>query len=184
MSPKARTFVFTVVILGTIAIVAVLYRNAHRAMSAEKPVTSLLTSVSDIKPGSHKFMIDLYGKSPHPADSRRLLFVRKGDGTLKAWYFPIRGRQPAAPDDDWFKPGPTCEPFEIDDVREDIKCVVTDASSKQVFNLRWTWDGKSAVPPGFFAAGFNANLKPVPGVEEKGNFVFELSQTFLAKEAK
>lgn len=184
MSRKARSYFFMLAVIATIAIIAMLYRKTHRTATAEIPVTVLLTSVSDIKPGSHKFMIDLYGKSPNTIDSRRILFVRKADGTLKAWYFPIRDRQPTAPDDDWFKPGLVCDPFEIDDVREHIKCVVTDTAAKQIYNLRWTWDGKSSVPPGFFAPEFKPDLKPVLGAEVNGNFVFELSQTFLAKERK
>jgi hypothetical protein len=183
MSTKSRTLLFSIGVIAAIGIIAILYRNADRTARAEKPTTRLLTSVIDIKPSSHKFMIDLYGKAPN-GEMRRLLFLRKADGTLKAWYFPMIGRQPATPKDDWFIPGSVCDPFVIDNIGEDIKCVVTDADKKQTYNLRWTWEGKSSAPLGFFSPEFNANLKPVPGFEEKGNFVFEASSTILAKDKK
>jgi hypothetical protein len=149
-----------------------LFREAQRRTRIEKP-GPLLISVADIERGSYRLMHDLYGKAPN-AEARRLLFMRKTDGALRAWYFPIRDRKPAAPEGDWFTPGNKCDPFVVDAKREEIRCIFTSASN-QTIQLRWSWDGKSSSP-------LAPDMQPVPGKAEGDNFAFEPSSTILAKD--
>jgi len=59
--------------------------------------------------------------------------------------------------------------------REEIKCTVTSIETNEAVHLGWSWDGKSFGPSA-------PDLKPVPGAEKNGNFVFDINATILATE--
>jgi hypothetical protein len=64
------------------------------------------------------------------------MFMRKDDGTLRAWYFHVVQQRSVAPDGDWINPGTACEPFEIDPDNETIECVAGDRAENQKFIMQ------------------------------------------------
>lgn len=175
MPTRIRSLLLAIGVFLAAATVWVLHRQSQRAAAEDGP-GPVLTLVEDIKAGSYRFIPDLYGKAPN-SDSRSLLFMRKADGSLRAWYVPIRERSPAAPDEDWLTPGQACEPFVVDAEREDIECTITDVEQNQSIHLRWSWDGESFGP-------FAPDMKPVPGKEENGKFLFDIDSTDPAKDRR
>jgi hypothetical protein len=172
MSLPSRSFFLTLGVVVAIAVVLLVFRQAKGRAMQEKPAV-LRTATDDIQPGSYRLLMDLYGKAPN-AHARRLLFLRKSDGTLKTWYFPIDSdRRLAAPDGDWFVPGLACDPFEFDLQREEIRCKTTDADANRTIQLRWSWDGKSSGP-------LAPDMRAVPGHEAGGTFVFDPAYTVMA----
>lgn len=171
MPPQARSFLFAIGIFAVIGTTLILYRKSVRIASTEAP-GKLTTAVNDIRPGSYHFDLDLYNRMPG-RDTHRILFLRKNDGTLKAWYFTVRNRYPTEPNGDWFTPGQRCDPFDIDSEHEEIRCVVTDRNSNRSVHLRWSWDGKSSGP-------FAPDMAAVPGKEDHGDFVFDQTSPYYA----
>lgn len=177
MSTRSRALFLGIGIGIALAIATSLavLRKAQSAAKAGKP-TALRTPVGDIAAGHHRFIPDLYGKAPN-SQARSLLFLRKADGSLRAWYWPLIDRTPATPGADWLTPDQKCDEFTVDAQREEIRCVVRPAGTDQVLHLRWSWDGRSFGP-------FAPDLKPVPGQEENGAFVFDVASTILANPPK
>jgi hypothetical protein len=163
MDTHTRNLLFAIGLFAAIGAGLFGYRAAIRKASAEK-YRPLATTVSDLAPGKYRFRLDLY-KPKNVPSSREILFLRKPDGTLRTWYFHVVDRQPAAPDEDWEKPGTPCDSFAIDAETETIECIVTDRENNQKIVLHWSWDGKSSSP-------FAPDLLAVPGEEKNGVFKF------------
>lgn len=164
MSLRARSLFLSFGMVAAAWLMLSWYKASVQAEEAATP-KGLVTAVDHVAPGEVSFQLDLYRPREIP-ESRHLLFARKADGSLRAWYFHVVAQQPVAPDgDDWSSPGKACEPFEVDPANETIRCVVNDREHGRQLVLRWSWDGKSL-------GRIAPDLEPVPGEEQDGKFVF------------
>jgi len=164
MPVRLRSLIFAIGLFATIGLLLAWFRTTADSARHEKR-RSIGVAVDDILPGQVRFRFDTGGPKDR-FETRRLLFLRKADGTLRAWYFHVVGQDPAAPDDDeWMTPGAPCEPFEADPEPETIRCFVNDREHNRQLVLRWSWEGRSSGP-------LAPNLRPVPGEEKDGRFVY------------
>jgi len=169
MNIQLRTLFFGLGMLAVIGVAMTQYKKAHQHLE-KLPIVQ--TSTKDIEPGTFSFHIDIYSKDA--SDARQILFIRKKDGTLLAWYFTLLHEfgvlHPAAPDGDWSTPGDPCNPFAVNMEDERIECAAVDEKSGKKTEYRWFFNGER------FGA-YGIDLKPVPGHEEHGNFVFDFKET-------
>jgi hypothetical protein len=164
MSTRLRSLFFGIGMLAVIGLLLLWYRTGVAAARRGTP-QPMRIALGDLPPGQVEFKFDMGGPKD-TFETRRLMFLRKADGTLRAWYFHVVGRVPAAPDDDdWRTPGAPCEPFEVDPEREMLSCFVNDREHNRRLVLRWSWDGKSSGP-------LAPDLRQVPGEEKDGSFVY------------
>ncbi len=140
--------------------------------TTSQPVVS--TEIS-LESGAHLFHIDIYTPASGRNHSHTLLFLRKHDGALRAWYLPLIDKQPALPSDNGIDPVALCEPFEILAESERIECTVKDVPNRNLIVHGWSWDGEASGP-------LTSDLRAVTGQEKDGRFVF--ADTWLSSAKK
>lgn len=167
MNIRIRSLLFAAGMLIAMFALFKVYKSARESAQAAKPFV-VSTGVSDITPGTYRFQIDMYTEVSEKADSHALLFMRKRDGSLRAWFLPLHDKQPALPADDGITPADLCARFEISAEQERIECVVDDAANRRKIVHSWSWDGETQ-------GLLTPKLRAVAGRERNGKFEFEKS---------
>lgn len=162
MSSRPIPIATVVTLLAVMLAVGWAYVKASRP-SVEPAPWPFVYPTADIAPGTHRWTIDAFQPSRIEVP-RSILFVRKRDGTLGAWYFQRLSGYPAAPFDNLLPLGTKCDVLEVLDAEEQIRCSFTNRQTNAQLDLTWNWSGKSL---GMLAP----DLQPVPGRAEGNSFV-------------
>jgi hypothetical protein len=166
MDRRQQSFFFSLGVAIAIGLTLLAFKKLQGGAreQGQKAAYARGIAVNDLAPGSHRMVPDVLAGATNPG-GRDILLLRKRDGTLRAWTIPTHLGQPTAPGGDWFTPGQLCEPFEVDLLREEIRCTMRLLDDQSTV-LRWSWDGKSLDQRA-------PTMRAVPGIEDNGRFVFE-----------
>lgn len=164
MNIRIRSLLFAAGMLIAMFALFKAYKTARESAQAAKPFV-VSTGVSDIAPGAYRFHIDIYTDVSEKNHSHTLLFMRKRDGSLRAWFLPLSDKRPSLPADDGITPTELCAEFEISAEQERIECVVDDAVNRRKIVHSWSWDGETQ-------GLLTPKLRAVAGRERNGVFEF------------
>lgn len=118
-------------------------------------------ATAHIAPGTLALGRDPYSLPPRES---AILFVRRPDGRLDAWFLPVRDGLPRLPVDADWNPGLACARFSADFARGLIRCDDTALDAELRARYQWGLDGRRRTD-------FVPHLLRVPGTEEAGSFV-------------
>ena len=152
----------TCVAVAGVAVCVVAVLSLRPTVKAEMALPRLATT--SIRAGHFAFLADPWSR-PTGRSGTAVLLIRDTAGQLQAFWIPTLNGKPAVPVSHPWVEGLPCAAFEPSFATQDIACREQRDPAAWVMRHRWSMQGKNL-------SGTAADLVPVEGSEQHGEFVF------------